>query len=411
MELSVIGTLDSANTNPADSTSAGKGLPLEGGELFAQLLATGEFSLEQIQAKTQTELPQILTEEKTTKEEKNLELPLGEIDPNNIFIVKDKQPKILQQKIEALTRELSRSNLSTPEGVKLAEINSKELNALTERMENLKNSKTGVSLGKIAKQNQQVKLQDGNQFINLSKSINLKGQNRPQVVGAYKQQVNNDSMLIKSNENVNVGQLLNVGKNKNITIDSSQLDTNDIKLETILNSHNKGEAKTQMVGVSKANLSNIVGQTNQTSSSIEVINKISDYITQIRNSSDNNLNVEVNHEKLGKMSIQVTRDSQNALDIKILVGNQDAHDFISKSRSQLVAKLHSSGLQIHDFKIDVGPTLSTLNDFSGGNKGSSQDNFAQSQNGQYNSKEGEESQESQKRRELWEFAKRKRYNS
>lgn len=150
-----------------------------------------------------------------------------------------------------------------------------------------------------------------------------------------------------------------------------------------------------------------MGQMNINSSNPDqLIEQISNYVTQSNFQNRDKLEVTVLHKDLGQFKIQVHKDAnQMDMGLRIVTNSRAGHEFFIQHESQLMNKLHTSGLNVSEIKISQ--TFETLN-FERNSNSSFGENFSGRDNGYYGRQgQDQQQQDSQRRRNLWEDFKQR----
>ena len=121
---------------------------------------------------------------------------------------------------------------------------------------------------------------------------------------------------------------------------------------------------------------------------------------QMKMYNDENLNVTVKHESLGKFQLAIKDNAEKGLEIKILTGTEDGNRFFIKNENEISNNLKSLGLKIGDVKIISSPEVFTeQKDFNDSSKDQSSQDFKN----QKNNDNKERKEDSQRRQNLWAF--------
>ena len=167
------------------------------------------------------------------------------------------------------------------------------------------------------------------------------------------------------------------------------------------------------VGTQIAKSENVTLEKLDSSNAKEIMNQVRNHIIQMSEAGKDHAELTVNSSELGQFKIEVTRPQGRNQELAITIDTRDlrGHEILSANRSDLITHLENAGLKIGEVRIQ-GPTLSTSAGLDLGTgrerSSSSQSSFAESQNSSYNSKQENQQADSQRRRELWENAKRAR---
>lgn len=163
-------------------------------------------------------------------------------------------------------------------------------------------------------------------------------------------------------------------------------------------------------GVQKTNQTQQIQQTNNTqvfdmsnvdsSNAAEVIDKISNYVSQSRLQNTEELNLVVKDNALGKFNINVNKlKNQGNVQLEITTMADEGHKFFTENESDLVKSLIKSGIKLTDVKVTAsGENQQTNND----SRNSSGKNSSEGQSQQFGSKDRNEDADSQRRQSLWE---------
>lgn len=124
----------------------------------------------------------------------------------------------------------------------------------------------------------------------------------------------------------------------------------------------------------------------------QIIERVSDYITQKSFSSQKEIQLNVSHKDLGDFLIRVAKEGNQAagkgINIQITTATNEGRDFFTNNQGRLLSSLSASGLNVTDLKLD-----------------SSSDSSSQfSQNSESGNQRGNQSQtkqDSERRRNLW----------
>ncbi len=126
-----------------------------------------------------------------------------------------------------------------------------------------------------------------------------------------------------------------------------------------------------------------------TESSDQLIERISNYITQKNFEGQKSLELNVKHKELGNFQVRVSEGNTNqTVQLQITTMAKEGMDFFRSHQSRLLISLGSQGIQVQDFKLDSSQNSS---DFSR--------NF--SQNGQNQNSSDQSNKDSQRRKQLW----------
>ncbi len=137
------------------------------------------------------------------------------------------------------------------------------------------------------------------------------------------------------------------------------------------------------------------GQTEQ------IIEKISDYITQKRFEANPYVELNVKHQELGDINIAVERLSNETLNIAINTASHEGRKFFASNQNDLFQSLTKSGLMVNDLKIESSSSFAQTSR-DGSSSGFGGQSFSQSQ-GQFMSEDGQRRHDSQRRQEIWSY--------
>ena len=227
---------------------------------------------------------------------------------------------------------------------------------------------------------------------------------------------------LKNIENINpksdmpLEKNFEIGKSKNEVISISDVKKNssesgDLSLESFGQDDKSLETNEDSPRVSSVKINptskplTTIGSTNiveinENGPIEETISKINNYIRSHYNKSDENLNVTVKHESLGKFQLAIKDNAEKGLEIKILTGTEDGNRFFIKNENEISNNLKSLGLKIGDLKIISSPEVFTeQKDFNDSSKDQSSQDFKN----QKNNDNKERKEDSQRRQNLWAF--------
>ena len=169
-----------------------------------------------------------------------------------------------------------------------------------------------------------------------------------------------------------------------------------------LNGLSTGVQKTsQTQQIQQANNAEVFNMTNvDASNKAEMIDKISNYVSQSRLQNTEELNLVVKHDSLGQFNINVNKmKNQSNVQLEIMTMADEGHKFFTENESDLVKSLIKSGIKLTDVKVTAsGENQQTNND----SKNSSGDNSAEGKSQQFAGKDRHEDADSQRRQTLWE---------
>ena len=132
----------------------------------------------------------------------------------------------------------------------------------------------------------------------------------------------------------------------------------------------------------------------------ETISRVNSYIQSHYNKTDENLNITVKHESLGKFQLAIKENTEQGLEIKILTGTEDGNKFFVKNENEISNNLKNLGLKIGDVKVISSPEIfAEQKDFNDSNK----DNSSQDLKNNKSDESKERKEDSQRRQNLWEF--------
>ena len=127
-----------------------------------------------------------------------------------------------------------------------------------------------------------------------------------------------------------------------------------------------------------------------TSNSVEIINKISDYIWQSNFQNHKEIDIVVKHDTLGNFRVNVNKMMNNEnINLEILAETKDGQKFFADHEGSLLRNLSGMGLKIATFK--VGPS-GEFNLFDNESKDflSNRDNFDRDSNNRQGNKHNSE---------------------
>ena len=141
-----------------------------------------------------------------------------------------------------------------------------------------------------------------------------------------------------------------------------------------------------------------MAQINSSDSSLEIINKVQDYIIQSKASNEQKVEMSFQHKDLGKVDLMVQKGLGDQLNIAINSHTLDGAKFFTKHQGDLMHVLSQSGIQVGEFKLDSSQNSQTGSQ----NESSHRQQFAQNNNKeQFGSEAGQRDHDSRKRQELW----------
>ncbi|MBC7427608.1 MAG: hypothetical protein H7336_03285 [Bacteriovorax sp.] len=144
-----------------------------------------------------------------------------------------------------------------------------------------------------------------------------------------------------------------------------------------------------------------------TANHTEIIKRISDYVQQSQVANSSSLDLTVKHESLGQFQIQVNKPldpRSQAMDMQITTSTAEGHDFFVKNEIGLMKNLNQAGIQLSDLRIVSGGEsagFTQTDSRQSGHNGNSQQaprEFMSFENGDH-------SQGSDRRKELWQEAR------
>lgn len=142
-----------------------------------------------------------------------------------------------------------------------------------------------------------------------------------------------------------------------------------------------------------------------TSNTNEIINNISNYIQQNQIMNKESLDLNVYHDELGQFKINVSKnaaDKSNAIDMQIMTSSKEGHEFFTKHEVALMKNLSQAGVQLAEFKIVASGENSQMAQSDSRQNQQQQGQFDQKQNMKFS--QGDSSDGSQRRKELWQQA-------
>lgn len=140
----------------------------------------------------------------------------------------------------------------------------------------------------------------------------------------------------------------------------------------------------------------------------QVIEKISNYITQSRFSNADSLDLVVKHDSLGQFNVQVNKTSgSDLIDLQIKTATAEGNQFFAKHESDLLKHLGQNGVKVADLKIAMSDAITMSNGSEMRKNTDSGSQFSGNQNqGSHNSSNGSSQDFSrggeQRRKQLWE---------
>lgn len=142
-----------------------------------------------------------------------------------------------------------------------------------------------------------------------------------------------------------------------------------------------------------------------TTNSIELVNKISDYIQQNGMQRAQSLDMTIHHDSLGQFKINVGRPEANLnqLNLEIITSTDNGQEFFTKNEAQLIKTLINSGLKIADLRIV--PTERQFAEFNDSKGPSSEYNHLGKEDSSSDlyDKSDQQDRDSRRRKELWEM--------
>ncbi|MBC7715185.1 MAG: hypothetical protein H7177_17705 [Rhizobacter sp.] len=144
-----------------------------------------------------------------------------------------------------------------------------------------------------------------------------------------------------------------------------------------------------------------------TANHTEIIKRISDYVQQNQVANSSSLDLTVRHESLGQFNIQVNKPldpRSQAMDMQITTSTAEGHDFFMKNEIGLMKNLNQAGIQLSDLRIVSGGESAGFNQTD--SRQSGHNNNSQQAPREFMSFEnGDHSQGSDRRKELWQEAR------
>lgn len=134
-----------------------------------------------------------------------------------------------------------------------------------------------------------------------------------------------------------------------------------------------------------------------------LIDKIVNYIDEQSVISNRSLKLDIIHQDLGKFQININKENQhnNLISLKIVSENNDACDFFTKNKVELIQHLNNSGIKLLDVVVKNTATAdSSLNDFN-----QNEDSQTENYNNKSNNSKADDSGGREKRREMWNYYK------
>ena len=138
----------------------------------------------------------------------------------------------------------------------------------------------------------------------------------------------------------------------------------------------------------------------ESANTIEIIEKIQDYIQQSKAINKDSVKLKVNHASIGDFDIEVIKNADSTMDVNLANLSSKAKNFFVEHQGRIVDSLGNSGLKISDFRVDGQKGNTNTN--SSSDRESSNNSHSQNNNSQ-NSEKNNQQKESQRRRELWEL--------
>ena len=142
-----------------------------------------------------------------------------------------------------------------------------------------------------------------------------------------------------------------------------------------------------------------------TANHTEIIKRISDYVQQNQVANSSSLDLTVKHDSLGQFHIQLNKPldpRSQAMDMQITTSTAEGHDFFMKNEIGLMKNLNQAGIQLSDLRIVSG----------GESAGFTQTDSRQSGHNNHQApkefmsfEQGDHSQGSDRRKELWQEAR------
>lgn len=143
------------------------------------------------------------------------------------------------------------------------------------------------------------------------------------------------------------------------------------------------------------NMSNIKSE-----DSNQIMNQITNYISQAKAAKEPTVNMRVNHEELGMIDITVNKSAGNdAIAINIATHSTDGKNFFQTNSKELLSHLSTSGLNVSDMKVET-PSQTAKNDFD---FGSQSGRGGSGQEKQFGSEQNQKRHDSDRRQSLWDI--------
>jgi hypothetical protein len=156
-----------------------------------------------------------------------------------------------------------------------------------------------------------------------------------------------------------------------------------------------------------------------TSSSVELVGKITDYLVQQGVGDSKEVQVTVNDDQLGVVKLKVAKSNagEGKLDVKIVTDNQKAQEFFAKHEGVMVQKLGEANIKVNDLQVSVNKLglvsdqvakeSSSAKNFENNSNSNSNERSSSQGRHQSQSERHAKDQDSQRRQELWEqFSRR-----
>lgn len=147
-------------------------------------------------------------------------------------------------------------------------------------------------------------------------------------------------------------------------------------------------------------LSNV--KANDNSSLIDQVSKL---IERNNIKSAATMDVTVKHDDLGQFKIEVSKNANSELDIRIISKDRAGHNFFVENEAQLSKSLSQSGIKLANIKVSLSSeNVFTSNSDTGKDSSSNFSGDSKNQNGQSGERQNENS-DSQRRKHLWQAFK------
>lgn len=305
---------------------------------------------------------------------------------------------------QTLTQVQGQEQVKTPVNLKLAALSgkfSKDASPESPKLEGQRN------------------LQSGDDFLN-----NLAMMKKPQM-NQEKTSTNNVFSLSKFQKEQSVLENGIIKTKKSDFFKTSAKEENsdsEVKVDEKVHSFSKEEAALAMLTkegirpIHKMNTeSSVNGQTKvldlssiNPSDTNQVIEKISDYITQSRFNNTDSLDLVVKHDSLGQFNVQVNKTSgSDLIDLQIKTATAEGNQFFARHESDLLKHLGQNGVKVADLKIAMSDAITMSNGSEMRKNTDSGSQFSGNQHqGSHNSSNGSSQDFSrggeQRRRQMWE---------